>query len=150
MNTIKILNSRTGYKNSKLGVDIAIAQSLKDKKVMFVFNNYLSSSFTRFNNLLKKAGIKNYQTKNLDIRMDKLSLIKRHEVDRWITDNVHHKVDLLIIDTLNSATMKYKKSKKLESSLDNLSYLSATLDCSVIGLYTGEIPWLLKTNIGQL
>lgn len=150
LNTIKIINGRTGYKNSKLGIDVAIAQSLKGKRVVFVFNNYLSQSFTRFNNLLKKAGISNYQTKNIDIRFDKLLLMKREEVDRWIKDNVQHKADLIIIDTLNTSTGRYKKTKHLESSLDNLNYLSSTLDCSVIGLYTGVIPWLLKTNIGLL
>ena len=144
LNTIKIINGRTGYKNSKLGIDVAIAQSLKGKRVVFVFNNYLSQSFTRFNNLLKKAGISNYQTKNIDIRFDKLLLMKREEVDRWIKNNVQHKADLIIIDTLNTSTGRYKKKVKLIKPLENLWYIQRELDCQIIALHTGIPPHYLR------
>ena len=143
--SISILNHRTGAKNSAIAVKLAVDLSLKHKDVLFAFNNYHSSSFYRFNMLLKKEGIDNYQTRHINIVLDKLLLMERHEVKRWCDDNVKSKVDVLIIDTLNTATMKYQKTKKLESSLANLEYIQRELDCQIIALYTGRIPWLFRT-----
>ena len=97
--------------------------------------------------LLKQEGIHNYSTRHINIVLDKLLLMEREEVDRWIKSNVKSNVDVLIIDTLNTSTMKYQKTKKLESSLENLEYISSQLDCEIIALYTGRIPWLFRTNI---
>ena len=145
--SISILNHRSGAKNSAIAVKMSVDLSLQHKDVLFSFNNYHSSSFYRFNYLLKKEGINNYSTRHINIVLDKLLLIERDEVDRWIDSNVKSKVDVLIIDTLNTSTMKYQKTKKLESSLANLEYISSQLRCQIIALYTGRIPWLLKTNI---
>jgi len=145
--SISILNHRAGDKNSGIAVKMSVDLSLQHKDVLFAFNNYHSSSFYRFNVLLKKEGINNYSTRHINIVLDKLLLIEREEVDKWIKSNVKSKVDVLIIDTLNTATMKYQKTKKLESSLANLEYIQSQLDCQIIALYTGRIPWLLRTNI---
>ena len=149
MKTIKILQGNSGHKNSDLGVDIAISESLKDKKVCFVFSGYLTRSFNRFNRVLVKNGIENYRTPNLSIILDKLLVTEPQEVSSWIDRNISSNVDLLVVDTLNIATKKYKKSKRLQPCIDNLRLLSDTLDCDLLLLHTGEIPWLLKTTFAQ-
>ena len=106
MKTIKILQGNSGHKNSDLGVDIAISESLKDKKVCFVFSGYLTRSFNRFNRVLVKNGIENYRTPNLSIILDKLLVTEPQEVSSWIDRNISSNVDLLVVDTLNIATKK--------------------------------------------
>ena len=147
MDRIKILNSRQGYKNTKLGIDVAIASSLKGKNTIFCFNAYLSNAFNRFNRMLKKNGIEQYKTKHLSIVLDKLLVTERALVDEWISLNVTSKIDLIVIDTGNLATGRFKKSKKLQPCLDNLAYLSDKLDTDILILFTGDIPYLLKVNI---
>ena len=149
MNTIHLLNHPSGYKNSVRGVDIAIAESLKNKNVVFVFQGYLTSSFHRFNMILKKNNIHNYQTSNLHIVLDKLVVTSKEAIDSWIDRNISSNVDLLVIDTMNIATQRFRKSKKLQPCIDNLHYLRDTLDTSILGLQTGNTPWLLKTTIAQ-
>ena len=63
MNTIHLLNHHQGYKNSVRDVDIAIAKSLKNKNVVFVFNGYLTPRGKVFKNthvfsILKKRRIR--------------------------------------------------------------------------------------------
>jgi len=145
--SISILNNRSGVKNSAIAVKLAVDLSLQHKEVLFSFNNYHSSSFYKFNMLLKQEGINNYQTRHINIVLDKLLLMEKTEVDRWLKANIKSNVDVLIIDTLNTSTGRYKKKVKLIKPLENLWYIQRELDCQIIALHTGIPPHYLRVNL---
>lgn len=145
MKSIKILQDDNGANNSNKGIEIAVAESLKNRNVVFVFNGYLTESFHKFNMTLKKHGINNYMSSNLTIIFDKLVVYEHKPLRSWINRNIQAPVDLLIIDTLNIATKKYRTATKLDPCIKNLSFLSNTLDCDLLLLMTGNIPLIEDT-----